>query len=466
MIGVTESASKKAVAYYRHSAEDKQENSVAIQRQHAQAFAFKNGIEIIHEEADEGKSGLLANRPAFERLFKNWIENTQAPYFTYVLVYDVSRWGRFQDQDQAGYLVHLCKRNGKEVVYISRGFPDDSNPLISSLETSIHRYMAAEYSRQLSDKVFYGCVKVSEQGYSAGGIAAYGMARQLLDVNKMPIRILNIGDHKQIANERVTFTPKNDQTTDAVKIIFSFFVEKWLTITRIATYLNDKGILSANGKQWNKSKVVRILTNETYTGTRIYNKTWGRLKQKLHKNPRSEWVVVQDAFSGIVEKEIFKKAQERLYWLFPRKWRKGVNAIKRAKSRILQDISKWLFLEGATECEVQEIVSELPIIFSVKNQEGDAALWCFLITEKTRQYSNALAISVVPNLKKVIEDLFFFSIDDFTNTNFLIFSDKSSKYNDFKIESGKVEDTVKTLIKQIRDCKLRNSQRYRFINNW
>jgi thioesterase domain-containing protein len=57
--------------------------------------------------------------------------------------------------------------------------------------------LAEDYSRQLSGKVFHGSVKVSEQGYSAGGTAVYGMARQLLDVNKKPVRILNLGEHKQ-----------------------------------------------------------------------------------------------------------------------------------------------------------------------------------------------------------------------------------------------------------------------------
>jgi DNA invertase Pin-like site-specific DNA recombinase len=62
-------SAKKAVAYYRHSAEDKQENSVAIQREHAEKFAAKHNIEIIHEEADEGVSGLIANRPGFQTTF-------------------------------------------------------------------------------------------------------------------------------------------------------------------------------------------------------------------------------------------------------------------------------------------------------------------------------------------------------------------------------------------------------------
>jgi len=466
MLITSQQAAKKAISYYRHSAEDKQENSVAIQRQHTEKFARAHNIEIIHEEADEGKSGLLATRPAFERLFSDWIENPEAPHFEYVLVYDVSRWGRFQDQDQAAYFAHLCKRQGKEVVYVSRGFPDATNQLISSLETSIQRYMAAEYSRQLSDKVFYGCVKVSEQGYSAGGTAVYGMTRQLLDVNKNPIRILNVGEHKQIANERVSFTPKEDKTTEVVREIFNLFVKGRQLIPDIVTHLNQKEILSANGKLWNRSKVIKILTDETYIGTRIYNKTWGRLKQKSHQNPRSEWIVVPNAFGAVIDERLFKEAQERLYWLLPNNWRKGINAVKRARKNIQNDISQWLFNKGFTEFEATEITQELPIIFSVKNEDKDVSFWCFLITEKTRRFDNALAISVVPGQKKVIDDFFSFSVKDFTGANFLIFSKNSSLYHNAKMEGNRIEEKIIQLIKQFRSSKLRYKDRYQFVESW
>ena len=76
MLISSQQITKTAIAYYRHSAEDKQENSVAIQRGHVEKFANKHHIEIIHEEVDEGVSGLLANRPGFERLFTNWIKNS------------------------------------------------------------------------------------------------------------------------------------------------------------------------------------------------------------------------------------------------------------------------------------------------------------------------------------------------------------------------------------------------------
>jgi DNA invertase Pin-like site-specific DNA recombinase len=121
-MAISEPSRKKGVAYYRHSAKDKQENSVLIQREHTQKFTNAHQVEIIHEEADDGESGLSADRPGFKRLFKDWIENIDAPSFDYVFVYDVSRWGRFQDSDEAGHFEYICKQNARKLYMSRKGF--------------------------------------------------------------------------------------------------------------------------------------------------------------------------------------------------------------------------------------------------------------------------------------------------------------------------------------------------------
>jgi len=55
-----EPARPKAVAYCRHSAQDRQENSIPIQQDQVREWAEKNGVDIIQEFADAGKSGQTA----------------------------------------------------------------------------------------------------------------------------------------------------------------------------------------------------------------------------------------------------------------------------------------------------------------------------------------------------------------------------------------------------------------------
>jgi hypothetical protein len=118
----------RAVAYYRHSAQDRQENSIPIQRDQVREWADKNCVEIIHEFADAGKSGLNAEgRPAFTEMMEAWVR--QRSDFDYILCLDVSRWGRFQDIDLSAQYNAECRKHGKEVIYTTIGNPRKDDPL-------------------------------------------------------------------------------------------------------------------------------------------------------------------------------------------------------------------------------------------------------------------------------------------------------------------------------------------------
>jgi DNA invertase Pin-like site-specific DNA recombinase len=83
----------RAVACYRHSAQDRQENSISIQQDQVRPWAENNGVEIIHEFVDPGRSGLTAEgRPGFQDMMENWVRKRDD--FQYILCLDVSRWGR------------------------------------------------------------------------------------------------------------------------------------------------------------------------------------------------------------------------------------------------------------------------------------------------------------------------------------------------------------------------------------
>ena len=75
--------------------------------------------------------------------------------FSSILVYDVSRWGRFQDTDESAYYEFICREGGISVHYCAGQFKNDGS-IGTAIIKSIKRAMAGEYSRELSVKVFAG----------------------------------------------------------------------------------------------------------------------------------------------------------------------------------------------------------------------------------------------------------------------------------------------------------------------
>jgi len=297
----------RAVAYYRHSADIGQENSVEIQRDNIRAFAAKHDVEIIHEFVDRAKSGLDAEgRPAFNEMME-WVHNRSD--FEYVLVLNVSRWGRFQDTDLSAHYESLCRQHGKQVIYAGIGFPRDEDGLVTQLRKNIDRYQSAEMVRNLSKTTFDGAAKVARQGYRPGASPPYGFHRMMLNESKQPDRILQPGQRKALQNGRVILVPGDAKQVKTVQEIFLLFVEKGFDERQIAGQLNSRDIPSPGGLQWGQGSVRHILTNQQYAGCVVYNKTTQRMKTKSRRNPKSEWIITPGAYEPLVAPALFERAQ-------------------------------------------------------------------------------------------------------------------------------------------------------------
>ena len=302
---------RKAYAYYRHSAEDRQQNSIPLQQEQVRDFASRHGIEIVREFQDAGVSGLTDKREGFQKLIYN--VRAELDKVDFILVLDVSRWGRFQDVDQGAMYSWECKKHNVRILYINRDDPEsDGLDLKDSLLLNVERNMAAIYSKNLSEKVFKGCRKVAQQGFRAGAPAPYGLKRILLDESRNYVQDLKPGQHKSIHNQRVTLAPGHPSEVKVIKEIFRKFVVHKKSCQAIALNLNKRNIPSPSGKKWNSGMVIERLQNPLYSGTMVYNKIRSRLKSPSRKNPKNEWVVIPDAFESIVDKKTFEKAQEKI----------------------------------------------------------------------------------------------------------------------------------------------------------
>src|SRR3546814_445150 len=173
----------RAAAYVRMST-DHQRYSTENQLDAIRQYAARRGIEIIRIYEDAGKSGLRLNgRDALRRLIEE-VLSARAD-FEAILVYDVSRLGRFQDADESAYYEYICRRAGIAVLYCAEQFENDGSP-VATIVKGVKRAMAGEYSRELSAKVFSGQCRLIGLGYRQGGPAGYGLRRLLVDQNGNP----------------------------------------------------------------------------------------------------------------------------------------------------------------------------------------------------------------------------------------------------------------------------------------
>ncbi|UPJ74371.1 recombinase family protein [Bradyrhizobium sp. 187] len=114
---------RRAAQYVRMSRE-LQRYSIANQMAAIAAYAETNALTIVRTYRDEGRSGLrIKGRPGLIELIED-VQSGRAD-FDHILVYDVSRWGRFQDVDESAYYEFLCKRSGVQVEYCAEIFKND-----------------------------------------------------------------------------------------------------------------------------------------------------------------------------------------------------------------------------------------------------------------------------------------------------------------------------------------------------
>jgi DNA invertase Pin-like site-specific DNA recombinase len=300
---------RRAAQYVRMSS-DPQKYSIEIQAAAIAAYAARRGIEIVHTYSDPGRSGLTINRRDGLQQLINDVQAGRVQ-FDCVLVFDVSRWGRFQDVDESAYYEFICKRAGLEVHYCEDEFENDGS-LASVILKNLKRVKAADFSRQLSKNVFLGQSNIVSRGYWRGGPAAYGLRRTLVDENGKPKMVLQYGQRKNLKSERVILVPGPKSEIKVVRRIFTSFVDRKTNRTEIARELNADGISTGRGKPWTTLTVSNVLENEVYLGHLVYNRRSKKLGERAVRNPPDMWIRRDNAYKAIIAPALFKRAQKRL----------------------------------------------------------------------------------------------------------------------------------------------------------
>ena len=251
-----------AVIYARYSSENQREESIEGQMRECYAFAKKNGISVVGEYIDRAFSAKTDRRPDFQRMIKDSAKHN----FNLVIVWKLDRFARNR-YDSAHYKA-LLKKNGVKVMSAVERISDGAEGIL--LE-SVLEGMAEYYSADLSEKVLRGHTENALKCKYNGGT--------------MPIGYYADKEQHYVADSL---------TAPFVLEAFRHY-DEGLTMSEIATVLNQHGLKNKRGGDMDIDSVSRMLSNRKYIGEYRYRD-----------------IVIPNGIPALVPQDLFDRVQEKI----------------------------------------------------------------------------------------------------------------------------------------------------------
>jgi len=293
-----------AAEYVRMSTDD-QPNSIPFQTEAIRRYAAKHGFEVVATYSDPGRSGVeIKHRPGLQQLIQDVVGGKVR--FRAIIVYDVSRWGRFQDSDEAACYEFLCRKAGVPIHYCAEQFANDFT-MSNTIAKALKRTMAAEFSRELGVKVIAAQRRIAANGFRVGGTPGYGLRRMVISADGRKKQILKSDERKSFSSDHVVLVPGPRHEVESIRDIFALAGDKRNTPLRVAKGLNRRGLKFVDGRPWTESNIYRILKNEKYMGAQAWGKT-----HKLRVCPPENWIRKTKAFFPLVTPDQFAKVQRAI----------------------------------------------------------------------------------------------------------------------------------------------------------
>ena len=297
----------KATAYIRLSYTDdrsSESDSVSNQRKLIENFVQRNpDIEVVSEKIDDGYSGIIFDRPAFKEMMQDVTDGN----INCVIEKDLSRLGR-EYIETGRYLRRVFPAYGVRFIAITDNIDTAHESSGDDLTVSVKNIMNEAYCRDISIKTRTSLDVKRRNGDFVGAFTVYGYMKSEDNKNQLV---------------------PDPYAARVVRDIFRMRLEG-ASALRIARELNRLGILSPlaykknNGLpyakkgyadkedcKWSATTIIRILQDETYTGTLVQGKQGTphyKIKQ-MEQRPESEWIRIPDAHEALIAKQDFELVQ-------------------------------------------------------------------------------------------------------------------------------------------------------------
>ena len=295
----------RRVSSSAQAADDK--SSLSDQGAANAAEAARRGRHIGLTFIEPGVSGATADRPEFQRMIA-FCEDHPRPKKSsgYVFALNDSRFGRFDDVDEAAYWRHRLNVAGWIVQFAESD--DIQHPTARAVVRTINSAQSADYRRNLSANSRRGKRGTATQGYWVTK-APFGYRRMVVVPVERSGHVLENGVPKA-KDERIKLAFGPDREVRIVRWMFAAYNSGRHSITSITRRLQKLDTRLA----WSRSFVHRVLSNPAYAGDVV----GGRIRHDYHaddfvpKRDKSEWYFKLNAHPPLVSRELFDCIQRRL----------------------------------------------------------------------------------------------------------------------------------------------------------
>ena len=259
----------------------------------------------VSEFCDDGWSGKNFERPDFLRM----MEQVKQGQIDCVLVKDLSRFGR--DYLVVGnYISRVFPFLGVRFIAVNDGF-DSSRPQdIDSLDTSFKTLIYDLYSRELSGKVKNAKRMRAEKGLFLSPFAPYGYVKAPEDKNRLVID----NGAADIVRKIFSLTIDGVRPSEIAAMFNRDGVPTPMLYKRAAGCSRDRWPSIHEENFWTQRTIIKILRDERYIGKCVYGKRERDMVGNWHtvKRSKADWIVVDGTHEGIVSKNEFQKAANRM----------------------------------------------------------------------------------------------------------------------------------------------------------
>lgn len=268
----------KAVYYARVSTEEeKQMNALAKQCDEAIRCISSNKWILVDQYIDEGKSGTTSQRRnEYNRLY----EDLETDKFDVVVIKSQDRLMR-NVKDWYIFIDKMVKNGKRLYFYLDNKWYESDDALI----TGIKAILAEEYSRELSKKINNSNKRRQQSGTSIitnGKLWGYNQKDGELTINEDEAKV--------------------------VRRIFELYISG-LGCRGIRKKLTEEGYLTRNATEFAETTIKRMIKNEKYKGTVIFNKQHKDFNtKKIIQNPPSEWITHENRIPAIIDPVIWEEA--------------------------------------------------------------------------------------------------------------------------------------------------------------